>query len=204
MDDWSAQKIKYGVVALIWIGVFVIAGMMIIGDTLQYELTGLMGGAAFIAAFPRTLFAFSDSVDDDAAENRELSVRVSIRREGETLHFAGLPSFAPELLQTVRPDDPVRAKHLGKALLQLAEEGAASVFKTHLGSTWVVGVVGALQFDVLADRVRTEYDVPVRFEGTQLYTARWVEAEDPKLLKEVLEQIHEHDDRSGPSAWWVL
>jgi hypothetical protein len=50
MDD-SAQKMKYGVVALIWIGVFVIAGMMIIGDALQYELTGLMGGAAFIAAF---------------------------------------------------------------------------------------------------------------------------------------------------------
>jgi peptide chain release factor 3 len=77
----------------------------------------------------------------------------------------------------VRPDDPVRAKHLGKALEQLAEEGAASVFRTHLGSTWVVGVVGSLQFDVLADRVRTEYDLPVRFEGTQLHTARWVDGE---------------------------
>jgi peptide chain release factor 3 len=101
--------------------------------------------------------------------------------EGEALHFAGLPSFAPELLQTVRPLDPVRAKHLGKALEQLAEEGAASVFKTHLGGTWVVGVVGSLQFDVLADRVRTEYDLPVRFEGTQLYTARWVDGASADL-----------------------
>jgi peptide chain release factor 3 len=118
--------------------------------------------------------------------------------EGETLHFAGLPSFAPELLQTVRPDDPVRAKHLGKALEQLAEEGAASVFKTHLGGTWVVGVVGALQFDVLADRVRTEYDVPVRFEGTQLFTARWVDG-DPVELKRFKDENRPSlaDDHTG-------
>ncbi len=119
--------------------------------------------------------------------------------EGEDLHFAGLPSFAPELLQTVRPDDPVRGKHLGKALTQLAEEGAASVFKTHLGSTWVVGVVGSLQFDVLADRVRTEYDLPVRFEGTQLYTARWVEAADSRDLKRFIEENRASvaDDHTG-------
>jgi peptide chain release factor 3 len=118
--------------------------------------------------------------------------------EGENLHFAGLPSFAPELLQTVRPLDPVRAKHLGKALTQLAEEGAASVFKTHLGSTWVVGVVGSLQFDVLADRVRTEYDLPVRFEGTQLYTARWVEG-DTRELKRFQEENRPSlaDDHTG-------
>lgn len=108
--------------------------------------------------------------------------------EGEILHYAGLPAFAPELLQVARPEDPVKGKHLGKALHQLAEEGAASVFKTHLGSTWVVGVVGSLQFDVLADRVRTEYDVPVRFEGTQLHTARWIEADDPREIKRFREE----------------
>ncbi len=119
--------------------------------------------------------------------------------EGEELHFAGLPSFAPELLSTVRPEDPVRAKHLGKALLQLAEEGAASIFKTHLGGTWVVGVVGSLQFDVLADRVRSEYDVPVRFEGTQLHTARWVQGSDPKVLERFSEEHRASlaDDHTG-------
>lgn len=45
-----------------------------------------------------------------------------------------------------------------------------------------MGVVGALQFDVLADRIRTEYDIPVRFEGTSLHTARWVEADEHRLL----------------------
>ena len=48
-----------------------------------------------------------------------------------------------------------------------------------LGSDWIVGVVGALQFEILADRIRTEYGVPVRFEPSSLHTARWVEAEQP-------------------------
>lgn len=103
--------------------------------------------------------------------------------EGEALQFTGIPSFAPELLRRVRPEDPLRAKHLERALTQLAEEGVGQAFKTRLGSDWIVGVVGSLQFDVLADRIRTEYDVPVRFEATELYTARWVTAEDPRKLK---------------------
>ena len=103
--------------------------------------------------------------------------------EGEELHFTGIPTFAPELIRTVRSVDPMRAKHLERALIQLAEEGAASCFKARLGSTWLVGVVGSLQFDVLADRIRSEYSVDVRFEGTSLQTARWVESDDVQLLK---------------------
>ncbi|RME64734.1 MAG: peptide chain release factor 3, partial [Alphaproteobacteria bacterium] len=104
--------------------------------------------------------------------------------EGEDLRFTGIPSFAPELLQRVRADDPLKAKHLGRALVQLAEEGAARAFKPAMGSDWIVGVVGPLQFDVLADRIRSEYNIPVRFEPTQLYTARWLEADDARLIKD--------------------
>ncbi|HYN22514.1 MAG TPA: EF-Tu/IF-2/RF-3 family GTPase, partial [Thermoanaerobaculia bacterium] len=103
--------------------------------------------------------------------------------EGEELRFTGIPSFAPELLKKVRPVDPMRAKHLGRALLQLAEEGAAQVFKPNLGTDWIVGVAGALQFDVLADRLSTEYNLDAQLEGTSLFTARWVEADDPLQLK---------------------
>jgi peptide chain release factor 3 len=107
--------------------------------------------------------------------------------EGDTLNFTGIPSFAPELMQKVRPADPMRAKHLGKALQQLAEEGAASVFKPVLGADWVVGAVGQLQFEVMADRIRTEYDVPVHFEATELYTARWMEADDDQEIKKFVD-----------------
>ncbi len=103
--------------------------------------------------------------------------------EGEILHFSDIPSFAPEQLQNVRPDDPMRAKHLGRALRQLAEEGVARVFKRRTSTDWIVGVVGSLQFEVLADRIRTEYSIPVHFEGVALYTARWIEADDTALVK---------------------
>ncbi|HET9211222.1 MAG TPA: peptide chain release factor 3, partial [Thermoanaerobaculia bacterium] len=110
--------------------------------------------------------------------------------EGEELRFTGIPSFAPELLKRVRAEDPMRSKHLGRALLQLAEEGAAQVFRPTFGNEWIVGVAGALQFDVLADRIRTEYNIPVHFEGTTLYTARWVDTEDHQLLKRFTNANH--------------
>ena len=64
---------------------------------------------------------------------------------------------------------------------QLAEEGAARVFKPIMQADWIVGVVGSLQFDVLRDRIRTEYEIPVKFEQTELYTARWVSGDAQKL-----------------------
>ena len=94
--------------------------------------------------------------------------------EGEALRFTGIPSFAPELLQTCRAGDPMKAKHLDKALMQFAEEGAAKVFKPSIGSGFVVGVVGQLQFEVLASRIELEYGLPVRFEQSQFTSARWV------------------------------
>ena len=94
--------------------------------------------------------------------------------EGEAIRVTGIPSFAPELLQTARAGDPMKAKHLDKALMQFAEEGAAKVFKPAFGSGFIVGVVGQLQFEVLASRIEGEYGLPVRFEPSQFTSARWV------------------------------
>ncbi|MEQ9319136.1 MAG: peptide chain release factor 3 [Polyangiaceae bacterium] len=108
--------------------------------------------------------------------------------EGEALRLKGIPSFAPELLQAVRPVDPMRAKHLGKALTELAEEGAAHVFKPHLGGNWIVGVVGSLQFDVLADRLATEYNLEVIYEASSLITARWVEGPNARAIRAFVDE----------------
>ncbi|SLN41533.1 peptide chain release factor 3 [Roseisalinus antarcticus] len=101
--------------------------------------------------------------------------------EGEMLKVTGIPSFAPELLQTVRAGDPMKAKHLEKALMQFAEEGAAKVFKPAFGSGFIVGVVGALQFEVLASRIEQEYGLPVRFDASQFTSARWVSGPKAKV-----------------------
>ena len=103
--------------------------------------------------------------------------------EGEMLRVTGIPSFAPELLQSVRATDPMKGKHLEKALMQFAEEGAAKVFKPAIGSGFVVGVVGALQFEVLASRIEMEYGIPVRFEPSQFTSARWVDGDKQAVEK---------------------
>ncbi len=110
--------------------------------------------------------------------------------EGEALRFTGVPSFAPELLQRVRPVDPMRTKHLQKALEHFAEEGASQFFLPFIGSDLIVGVVGQLQFDVLAARISAEYALDVRFEPAPFDAARWVEADDRKELERFL-----HDNR---------
>jgi len=103
--------------------------------------------------------------------------------EGEALKVTGIPSFAPELLQQARAGDPMKAKHLEKALMQFAEEGAAKVFKPAFGSGFIVGVVGALQFEVLGSRIELEYGLPVRFEGSQFTSARWVQGDKQAVEK---------------------
>ena len=103
--------------------------------------------------------------------------------EGENIRYLGVPSFAPELLQRVHIGDPMKVKHMRRALEHFAEEGASQVFKPLLGSEWIVGVVGPLQFEVLAARIEAEYGLSARFESAGIEAARWVEANDPALLK---------------------
>jgi peptide chain release factor 3 len=118
--------------------------------------------------------------------------------EGEALKVTGIPSFAPELLQTVRAGDPMKAKHLEKALMQFAEEGAAKVFKPMIGSGFIVGVVGALQFEVLGSRIELEYGLPVRFEASQFTSARWVHGDKAAVDKLVnANKQHMAEDNDG-------
>ena len=119
--------------------------------------------------------------------------------EGEKFNFTGIPSFAPELLKSVRALDPLKSKHLGDALRQIAEEGGASIFKPVMGAEWIVGVVGVLQFEVMADRIKNEFGLPVMFEPTQYFTARWISCEDKNELKRFTDanRMNLADDNDG-------
>lgn len=122
--------------------------------------------------------------------------------EGEALRVTGIPSFAPELLQGVRSGDPMKSKHLEKALMQFAEEGAAKVFKPMIGSGFIVGVVGQLQFEVLASRIEMEYGLPVRFEQSQFTSARWVHGEKEAVDKFVdVNKGHMAADNDGAMVY---
>lgn len=99
--------------------------------------------------------------------------------EGEELLFRGVPNFAPEILRRVRLDDAMKAKKLREALQQMAEEGVVQLFTPDDGSPAIIGVVGALQIDVLTERLKIEYSLPVGFEMSRFSICRWITADDP-------------------------
>ena len=106
--------------------------------------------------------------------------------EGEDVVFRGVPSFAPEILRRVKIGDAMKAKKLREALQQMAEEGVVQVFLPNDGSGAIVGVVGALQLDVLAERLQAEYGLPVSFEASRFEICRWVTSEDPLEMEKFL------------------
>jgi peptide chain release factor 3 len=94
--------------------------------------------------------------------------------EGESLAFRGIPYFAPELFRVARPRDPFKAKPLGKGLQELGEEGAIQVFASTHTNTMLLGAVGPLQFEIVAQRLASEYKVDAVYETANISTARWL------------------------------
>ena len=94
--------------------------------------------------------------------------------EGETLAFRGIPYFAPELFRVARPRDPFKAKPLAKGLQELGEEGAIQVFTSAQTNSVLLGAVGPLQFEIVAHRLATEYNVDAIYETANIATARWL------------------------------
>jgi peptide chain release factor 3 len=98
--------------------------------------------------------------------------------EGEDLLFRGVPSFAPEILRRIKLNDPMKAKKLREALQQMGEEGVVQLFIPNDGSGAIVGVVGALQLDVLAVRLQAEYGIPIAYELPRFSICRWIGSDD--------------------------
>ena len=109
-----------------------------------------------------------------------LRVGDSLSESGK-LKFVGIPNFAPEILRRARLADPLKAKHLKKALESLAEEGVTQLFRPIIGGDFVVGAVGQLQIDVMRERVAAEYGLDVDFEPAPYETARWLTGPDDKI-----------------------
>jgi len=129
--------------------------------------------------------------------------------EREGIVFTGIPNFAPEILSRVRLGDPMKSKHLRKALESLAEEGVTQVFKPVIGASWIVGVVGQLQLDVLKTRIAQEYDLGIDFEPAPFAGARWIAADTEADLKDFIDRnqgslAYDADNAPvflGASAW---
>jgi peptide chain release factor 3 len=95
---------------------------------------------------------------------------------GARITFEGIPMFAPEHFARVSSMDTMKRKQFLKGVGQLSEEGAVQVFRQiDIGrQELIIGVVGQLQFDVLAFRLQGEYGVELRMERLGYKFVRWV------------------------------
>jgi peptide chain release factor 3 len=102
------------------------------------------------------------------------------------MRYEGIPIFPAEHFARVSPKDTMKRKQFIKGIDQLSEEGAIQVFKQiDIGvEAVIIGVVGALQFEVLEYRLKNEYGVELRMQQLPYLYARWIgnEGLDPRKL----------------------
>lgn len=111
---------------------------------------------------------------------------------GEDMKFTGIPNFAPELFRRIRLRDPLKAKQLQKGLIQLSEEGAVQVFRPFNSNDMIVGAVGVLQFEVVVQRLKTEYNVDAIYEPISVATARWCTCDNPRTLEQFEKKAYDN------------
>ena len=77
--------------------------------------------------------------------------------------YPGVPRFAPEVFATARPTDGGRVKQFRRGLAQLDEEGVVQVLRDPdlADSEPILAAVGALQIEVFAYRLASEFNSPV-------------------------------------------
>lgn len=101
----------------------------------------------------------------------------TLSNSGEDIEFEGIPTFAPEHFSRVRQMDTMKRKQFLKGVYQIAQEGAIQIFQEfNTGmEEIIVGVVGALQFEVLTYRLQNEYNVEVKLERLSYEHIRWID-----------------------------
>ena len=98
----------------------------------------------------------------------------------ESFTFEGIPVFPPEFFARVMPLDSMKRKQFLKGIEQLSEEGAIQLYKQpDIGTeTYIMGVVGVLQFEVLEHRLKNEYGVDIMRTNLNYRMARWAVNKD--------------------------
>jgi peptide chain release factor 3 len=146
--------------------------------------TAVLQAPQFFFAQDRSLAEVAYAGDIVGVPNKGLLRIGDTLTEGEDLTFVGIPSFAPEILRRVRLEDAIRAKKLKDALREMAEEGVVQLFAPLDGSPPIVGVIGALQLDVLGDRLANEYGLPIGFDPAPCAAVRWIGSDNAKALEQ--------------------
>lgn len=127
---------------------------------------------------------------------------------GTPVTFPPIERFPAEHFGRLRLEN-ARRKQFDDGIQQLEEEGLMQVFyPVQGGREPIVGVAGALQFDVIVARLKSEYNVESRIEPLSFVAARWL-LTPPQEITDVPSSVLFATDRSGrdvllfPSTWAI-
>jgi peptide chain release factor 3 len=113
-------------------------------------------------------------------------------RVGDTLHavgspvrFPALPTLAPEHFRRARNRTVTRHKQFHAGLRQLDQEGVVHVLRRNpaVDPEPVLGAVGPLQFEVLSERMRTEFGVEIVLDPLDYTLARRTDPDGAKTIR---------------------
>lgn len=109
---------------------------------------------------------------------------------GDTIHagkkkveFEELPTFTPEQFMRVNAKNVLKQKSFHKGVEQLVQEGTIQMYTAWDSGDYILGAVGALQFEVFQFRMENEYNTEVVLEPMGNKIARWVNPDqlDPRM-----------------------
>jgi len=106
--------------------------------------------------------------------------------EDEPVEFPPIASFAPEHFRVVRAVDSGRYKQFRRGITQLDQEGVVQVLRSDLRGDQapVLAAVGPMQFEVVEQRMATEFNAPVRMDPLPYSVARRTRPEDVQTLNQ--------------------
>ena len=143
-------------------------------------------GRPFATKYAQAVFGRERSVVDTALPGDIVGlVNASSLRVGDTLYehepvqYPTIPSFAPEHFSVASSVDSGRYKQFRRGVEQLDQEGVVQVLRSEARGEHapVLAAVGPMQFEVVAQRMATELNAPIRLERLNYTEARRTSAE---------------------------
>jgi len=154
-------------------------------------VTNAATGKPFTTKYAQSVFGRDRSTVDTAFPGDVVGlVNALTLRPGDTLYteqpvrFPPIPSFAPEHFAVLRAESAGKYKQFRRAVDQLDSEGVVQVLRNEVrgDASPVLAAVGPMQFEVVAARMRSEFDVEAKMEHLGYALARRTDEESAAEL----------------------
>jgi peptide chain release factor 3 len=131
---------------------------------------------------------------------------------GDTLSITGgfqfkpLPQFQPEIFARIHPKDVGKRKSFDKGMLQLIDEGAIQMLRSHQREgDYIYAAVGGLQFEVMQYRLKDEYGVETVLTSLPYQCSAWILGDLKTFVKPpdavLVEDRHGHPMALFTTTW---